>query len=116
MCAKGKKSIGNSLDTSIAPTEFRNHQFLILAITTASNSRRRWIELFSDYDSEIRYHPRKANVLVNALSRKEWMKLGRVRALSMIIHSSIKARILEAQSEASNDVNTPTGMLQGLEK
>ncbi|GJX23248.1 putative reverse transcriptase domain-containing protein [Tanacetum coccineum] len=32
---------------------------------------RRWIQLFSDYDSEICYHPGKANVVVDALSRKE---------------------------------------------
>nr|GEV48137.1 hypothetical protein [Tanacetum cinerariifolium] len=32
---------------------------------------RRWIELFSDYDCEIHYHPGKANVVANALSRKE---------------------------------------------
>ncbi|GKB33989.1 putative reverse transcriptase domain-containing protein [Tanacetum coccineum] len=30
--------------------------------------QRRWIELFSDFDSEIRYHPRKANVVAEALS------------------------------------------------
>ncbi|GJR31480.1 putative reverse transcriptase domain-containing protein [Tanacetum coccineum] len=30
--------------------------------------QRRWIELFSDFDSEIRYHPRKANVVADALS------------------------------------------------
>ncbi|GJR41099.1 reverse transcriptase domain-containing protein [Tanacetum coccineum] len=32
---------------------------------------RRWIELFSDYDCEIRYHPSMAIVVVDALSRKE---------------------------------------------
>ncbi|GKC78856.1 putative reverse transcriptase domain-containing protein [Tanacetum coccineum] len=36
--------------------------------------QRRWIELFSDYDCEIRYHPGKANVVANALSRKERVK------------------------------------------
>nr|GEX76378.1 putative reverse transcriptase domain-containing protein [Tanacetum cinerariifolium] len=33
--------------------------------------QRRWIELLSDYDCEIRYHPRKANVIADALRRKE---------------------------------------------
>ncbi|GJZ27205.1 putative reverse transcriptase domain-containing protein [Tanacetum coccineum] len=32
------------------------------------------IELFSDYDCEIRYHPSKSNVVADALSRKERVK------------------------------------------
>ncbi|GJW80594.1 putative reverse transcriptase domain-containing protein [Tanacetum coccineum] len=46
---------------------------------------RRWLELFSDYDCEIRYHPRKANVVADALSRKEREPPLRVRALVMTI-------------------------------
>ncbi|GJT85583.1 putative reverse transcriptase domain-containing protein [Tanacetum coccineum] len=38
----------------------------------------RWIELFSDYDYEIRYHPGKANVVADALNRKERVKPKRV--------------------------------------
>ncbi|GJU49246.1 putative reverse transcriptase domain-containing protein [Tanacetum coccineum] len=69
-------------------------------------SQRRWIELFSDYDYEIRCHPCKANVVADTLSRKELVKPRRARGMSMTIHSSIKARILEAQNEASKGVNT----------
>ncbi|GKF81982.1 putative reverse transcriptase domain-containing protein, partial [Tanacetum coccineum] len=38
----------------------------------------RWLELLSDYDCEICYHPRKANVVADALSRKERNKPLRV--------------------------------------
>ncbi|GKA11087.1 putative reverse transcriptase domain-containing protein [Tanacetum coccineum] len=42
--------------------------------------QRRWLELLSDYDCEIRYHPGKANAVVDALSQKEWIKPLRVEA------------------------------------
>lgn len=32
--------------------------------------QRRWLKLINDYDCKIDYHPRKANVVANALSRK----------------------------------------------
>ncbi|GJU96192.1 putative reverse transcriptase domain-containing protein [Tanacetum coccineum] len=68
------------------------------------NMRHRcWIELFSDYDCEIRYHPGKANVVVDALSRKEKVKPKRVRAMNMTLQSSIKYSILAAQKEASDE-------------
>nr|GEV46741.1 hypothetical protein [Tanacetum cinerariifolium] len=57
--------------------------------------QRWWIELLSDYECEIKYHPGKANVMVDALSRKERLKLRSVRAMSMTIQSGLKAKILE---------------------
>lgn len=36
---------------------------------------RRWLELIKDYDCEILYHPGMANVVVDALSRKERLKM-----------------------------------------
>ncbi|GKE20895.1 reverse transcriptase domain-containing protein [Tanacetum coccineum] len=77
--------------------------------------QRCWIELFSDYDCEIRYHPGKANVVADALSRKERFKPRRVRAMNMTIQSSIKDKILAAQNEASEAVNAPAEMLRGLD-
>nr|GEV72611.1 putative reverse transcriptase domain-containing protein [Tanacetum cinerariifolium] len=65
--------------------------------------QRRWIELFSDYDCHIRYHPGKANVVTDALSRKERVKPKRVRAINMTFQSSIKDRILAAQKEAVDE-------------
>ncbi|GJT21202.1 hypothetical protein Tco_0891139 [Tanacetum coccineum] len=36
--------------------------------------QRHWLELLADYDCEIRYHLGKANVVADALSRKERIK------------------------------------------
>ncbi|GKB12724.1 ty3-gypsy retrotransposon protein [Tanacetum coccineum] len=63
----------------------------------------RWIELFSDYDCKIRYHPGKVNVVGDALSRKERVKPKRVRAMNMMRQLSIKDKILAAQKEAVDE-------------
>ncbi|GKA20816.1 putative reverse transcriptase domain-containing protein [Tanacetum coccineum] len=75
-----------------------------------------WIELFSDYECEIRYHPGKANVVADALSRKERVKPLRVRAMSITIQSEVKRMILAAQNEAFKEENTPTERLHGLDQ
>nr|GEV39175.1 reverse transcriptase domain-containing protein [Tanacetum cinerariifolium] len=64
---------------------FTDHKSLqhILDQKELNMRQRRWLELLSDYDCEIHYHPRKANVVVNALSRKERSKPLRARALVM---------------------------------
>ncbi|GKC24553.1 putative reverse transcriptase domain-containing protein [Tanacetum coccineum] len=78
--------------------------------------QRRWIELFNDYDCEIRYHPGKANVVSDALSKNERINPRRVRAMNMTIQSSIKGKILAAQNEASEVVNAPAEMLRLLDE
>ncbi|GKA60268.1 putative reverse transcriptase domain-containing protein, partial [Tanacetum coccineum] len=78
--------------------------------------QRRWLELLSDYDCEIRYHPGKANVVADALSRKERIKPLRIRALVMTIVLNLPKRILDAQAEARKEENYGTEDLCGMIK
>ncbi|GJY36182.1 putative reverse transcriptase domain-containing protein, partial [Tanacetum coccineum] len=69
-----------------------------------------------DYDCEIRYHPGKANVVADALSRKERVKPKRVKAMNMILYLSIKDRILAAQKEAvkAEGIKGQSGLLHNI--
>ncbi|GJV88685.1 putative reverse transcriptase domain-containing protein [Tanacetum coccineum] len=95
---------------------FTDHKSLqhILDQKELNMRQRRWLELLSDYDCEIRYHPGKANVVADALSRKERSKPLRVRALVMTIGLNLPKQILSAQSEARKEENFINEDLRGM--
>ncbi|KAJ9563826.1 hypothetical protein OSB04_008986 [Centaurea solstitialis] len=96
---------------------FTDHKSLqhILDQKMLNMRQRRWVELLSDYDCEIKYHPGNANVVVDALSRKERTKSLRVRALEMLVHTSLKEDILKAQEEALREDRLKDKTLHNLE-
>nr|GFA07769.1 putative reverse transcriptase domain-containing protein [Tanacetum cinerariifolium] len=64
--------------------------------------QRRWLELLSDYDCEIRYHLGKTNVVADALRRKEREPPLRVRALVMTIGLDLPRKILKPKLKQEN--------------
>ncbi|GJS36236.1 putative reverse transcriptase domain-containing protein [Tanacetum coccineum] len=78
---------------------YTTHDLELGSVKELNMRQRRWLELLSDYDCDIRYHPGKANVVADALSRKERIEPLRVRALVMTIGLDLPKRN-KAQTEA----------------
>ncbi|GJS80611.1 putative reverse transcriptase domain-containing protein [Tanacetum coccineum] len=75
-----------------------------------------WRHYLHDYDCEIRYHPKKANVVADASSQKDQIKPLRIRSLIMTVHPKLPSQILEAQTEALKEENIKAKNLRGMDK
>ncbi|GJX78775.1 putative nucleotidyltransferase, ribonuclease H [Tanacetum coccineum] len=67
--------------------------------------KRKWLDLLTNYDCKIRYHPGIANVVADMLSRKEREKVTRSHSLPMIFTFDLFDRIKVAQLEALKEEN-----------
>ncbi|GKE31549.1 putative reverse transcriptase domain-containing protein, partial [Tanacetum coccineum] len=83
---KGKVIAYGSRQLKIHEKNYTTHDLELGTVKELNMRQQRWIELFSDYDCEIHYHPGKANVVADALS------------------------------EASKVENAPAEMLRGLDQ
>lgn len=65
--------------------------------------KRRWMELLKDYECEIHYHPRRANVVTDALSQKEKAILVNSGLMGIVIQ--FPGLIIKDKKEAEKSEN-----------
>ncbi|GJT53834.1 putative reverse transcriptase domain-containing protein [Tanacetum coccineum] len=101
-------------EEDIPKTVFRTSLQHIFDQKDLNVHQRRWIELFSDYDYEIRYHPSKANVVADALNKLLWStRLVRwpemKKDIALYVSKSLTCSKVKAEHQ------NPTGLLQQAE-
>ncbi|GKE96749.1 putative reverse transcriptase domain-containing protein, partial [Tanacetum coccineum] len=103
-----------SRQLKIHEKNYTTHDLELGAVKDLNMRQRCWLELLSDYDCEIRYHPGKANVVVDALSRKERDQPLRVQALVITIGLDLPKQNLNAQIEARKPENLKNEDVGGM--
>nr|GEV55282.1 putative reverse transcriptase domain-containing protein [Tanacetum cinerariifolium] len=103
-----------SRQLKIHEKNYITHDLELGAVVFALKIWRHYFYGTSDYDCDIRYHPGKANVVADALSRKERSRPLRVRALVMTICLNLPKEILEAQIEALKPENLSAEDVRGM--
>ncbi|GJT73676.1 putative reverse transcriptase domain-containing protein, partial [Tanacetum coccineum] len=105
-----------SRQLKIHKKNYTTHDLELGAVVFALNIWRHYLYGTNDYDCEIRYHPRKANVVADALNRKEQIKPLRLVALVMTIGLNLPVQILNAQDEVMKEENVKEENLHGMNK
>nr|GFA85830.1 retrotransposable element Tf2 [Tanacetum cinerariifolium] len=92
-------------------TIYTDHKSLqyILDQKELNMRQRRWVELLSDYDCKIRYHPGKANVVADALSRKDKELIRWWPNMNANIATYVRKRLTCAKVKAEHQ--RPSGLL-----
>ena len=68
--------------------------------------QRRWLELIKDYDMKLHYHPGKANVVADALSRKSYA--------NTLVKGGLPTELAEDLRELCLEI-VPRGLVAALE-
>ena len=75
--------------------------------------QRRWLDVVKDYDCEILYHPGKANVVADALSRKTGSLSLRIALMKMTVTPLFLEKVKQAQIEALEEGNQNRERIRG---
>ncbi|KAJ9557295.1 hypothetical protein OSB04_011909 [Centaurea solstitialis] len=75
--------------------------------------QRRWLDVVKDYDCEILYHPGKANVVADALSRKTRHMLLRIPLMRLTVKTSLFDLIRQSQVDAIKEENQKKERIKG---
>nr|GEU49735.1 hypothetical protein [Tanacetum cinerariifolium] len=96
---------------------YTNHKSLqhIFDLKEFNMRQRRWIELFSDYEYEIRYHPGKANVVADALTQSEAFEEENVPAERLHGDNATYVSKCLTCSKVKAEHQRPSGLLQQLD-
>jgi hypothetical protein len=96
---------------------YTDHKSLKYIFTQADlNMRQRcWLELIKDYDLEVHYHPGKANVVADALSRKAHCSCLSVEAISETLCGEMRKLNLEIIPQGSlNHISVETTLKDSI--
>ena len=85
---------------------YTDHQSLKYLFTQRDlNARqRRWMELIKDYECVIHYHPGRANVVADALSRKSSGRLACLRCSRAGEYATLTSLGIEFQRQGENAI------------